>query len=283
MNWFAEELHKQRVTKGISLNEIASITRINIHFLESLEQGNFEALSQTYIRAFIREYATCVGLNPVEALQRYDLFLGKKLEPVPDTYESQEKSPQWQRASRSDASSTSVQRASRSDASSTLVPRVAKIVLATIVLLVGGFTCIYFFFRPSDSQPVRQVAFDDVVNETERASTPPQTVTPRVNPGSLQAVSDSLHLSSTTSDTVWISIIIDGKRTEEYLFPPKSKCSWTAKEKFSITLGNAGGIHFTLNGTPLEPLGRLRAVVRNVIISKENIRQPNGERQTIPR
>ncbi len=258
MNWFAEELHKQRVTKGISLNEIASITRINIHFLESLEQGNFEALSQTYIRAFIREYATCVGLNPVDALQRYDLFLGKKLEPsrVPEEHEPQEEeSRQW--------------------------PRVAKIILATVIVLIGGFICIYFFFRPPDSQPVRQIAFDDVVKETERVSTPPQAATPRVDPGSPGAVSDSLHLSSTTSDTVWLSIIIDGKRTEEYLFPPKTICSWTAKEKFSITLGNAGGIHFTLNGTPLEPLGRLRSVVRNVIISKENIQQPIGERRSI--
>jgi cytoskeletal protein RodZ len=273
MNWFAEELHKQRVTKGVSLNEIASITRINIHFLESLEQGNFENLPQTYIRAFIKEYATSVGLNPVEALQRYDLFLGKKLEPspVPDEPEPQEEE------SRKGTS------ASRSDTSSTTVPRIAKILLATIVLLLGGFISIYIFFRPSDSQPVRQIAFDDVVNETERVSTPQQSVTPRVDPGSPRATSDSLYLGSTTSDTVWLSIIIDGKRTEEYLFPPKSKCSWTAKEKFSITLGNAGGIHFTLNGTPIEPLGRLRAVVRNVIISKENIPPPNGERQTLTR
>jgi len=257
MNWFAEELHKQRVTRGISLNEIASLTRINIHFLEALEQGNFEALPQTYIRAFIREYANSVGLNPVDALQRYDLFLGKKLEPVavPVSSDHQdEESPQF--------------------------PRIVKILVATIIVLIFGFLGIYFFFKPSDSPHVRQIAFDDVVSETERASAPPQKVTHRGDPGSLQAVPDSLHLSSTTSDTVWLSIIIDGKRTEEYLFPPKSNCSWTAKEKFLVTLGNAGGIHFTLNGTPLEPLGRPRAVVRNVSITKENIPQSNGERRS---
>ncbi len=255
MNWFAEELQKQRVAKGISLNEIALITRINIHFLEALEQGNFETLPQTYIRAFIREYAAGIGLNPVEILQRYDLFLGKKLEPStePPKQDDQEKpiaSSQWSRS--------------------------IKILTAVIVLVLIGFICMYIVFRPSESQQVRQIAFDDVVKETERASTSRQTVGKSVEPVVSRTAPDSLHLNSSTNDTVWLSIIIDGKRTEEYLFPPKAKYAWIAKDKFIVTLGNAGGIHFTLNGIPLEPLGRPRAVVRNVVISRENIQRQNG-------
>ena len=258
MNWFAEELHKQRVTKGISLNEIASMTRISVHFLEALEQGNFEALPQTYIRAFIREYASSVGLNPVEALQRYDLFLGKKLEPAPVQSETERQEVRIESSS---------------------WPRAAKILLIASILLVLGFIGLYLILRSSDSQPVQQIAFDDVVKETERVSVPQ----PRTGPGISREVSDSLRLNSSTSDTVWLSIIIDGKRTEEYLFPPGASYSWMAKEKFSVTLGNAGGIAFILNGIPLEPLGRPRAVVRNVVISKESIRQQSGERRTLSR
>jgi cytoskeletal protein RodZ len=250
MNWFTEELRKQRVAKGISLNEIALTTRINIHFLEALEQGNFEVLPQTYIRAFIREYASSVGLNPFEALQRYDLFLGKKLEPSaePLKQEIQEESvgsSEWSKST--------------------------KILLTTIIVVILGSIGVYFFLRPSDSRPVRQIAFDDVVKETERGSITQQTVRKSSEPVLSRASTDSLRLDSETSDSVWLSIIIDGKRTEEYLFQPKAKHTWTAKEKFIITLGNAGGIQFTLNGTPLEPLGRPRAVVRNVVISRENI------------
>lgn len=254
MNWFAEELHKQRITKGISLNEIASVTRISVQFLEALEQGNFEALPQTYIRAFIREYASSVGLNPVEALQRYDLFLGKKLEPIsprkePERQEVREEPSSW--------------------------PKMAKtFVIGGIILLVCAIG-LYLFFRPSDSVPVQQTAFDDVVKEVERISAPRKQI-----PGASREIIDSLRLNSHTSDTVWLSIIIDGKRTEEYLFPPGSDYGWIAKEKFSVTLGNAGGISFILNGVPLEPLGRSRAVVRNVIITRENVRQPSDERRT---
>ncbi len=258
MNWFAEELQKQRVTKGISLNEIALMTRINIHFLEALEQGNFETLQQTYIRAFIREYAISVGLNPVEALQRYDLFLGKRLEPAPepvkpDRQEGPTVSQQW--------------------------PRSTKILISAVILVLLGLIGIYIFVHSSDSQPVRQIAFDDVVKETERISTPQQVLHKPVETAASRATQDSLHLISSTSDSVWLSIIIDGKRTEEYLFPPKAKYAWTAKEKFTVTLGNAGGIRFTLNGTTLEPLGRNRAVVRNVVISKESIQRQNSERR----
>ncbi|MGD0339805.1 MAG: RodZ domain-containing protein [Bacteroidota bacterium] len=258
MNWFAEELQKQRVTKGISLNEIALMTRINIHFLEALEQGNFEALPQTYTRAFIREYAISIGLNPVEALQRFDLFLGKRLEPAPEPVRpGRQREPivsqQWTRST--------------------------KILISAIIIVLLGFIGIYIFVHSSDSQSVRQIAFDDVVKETERISTPQQVLHKPVETAASRVTQDSLRLLSSTSDTVWLSIIIDGKRTEEYLFPPKAKYAWTAKEKFSVTLGNAGGIRFTLNGIPLEPLGRNRAVVRNVVISKESIQRQNSERR----
>lgn len=257
MNWFAEELRKERAVKGISLNEIALTTRINIHFLEALEQGNFEALPQTYVRAFIKEYAMSVGLNPFETLQRYDLYLGKKLEPSPEPMkQGKEKEP----------------------AGVSTIPKSTRILAFVIVGIVICFIGIYFFLRPSDLQPVRQIAFDDVVKETEKGAIPQPTAHPPapVPQGIPRIVSDSLHLSSTTTDTVWLSIIIDGKRTEEFLFPPKTKYSWIAKEKFSITLGNAGGIHFTLNNKALEPLGKPRAVVRNVVISRENLQRQNS-------
>ena len=78
MNTFSDELRKERVSKDISLSDIAKKTHINVKYLEAIEQGSFDILPQTYIRAFIREYALMVGLSPAEVLKKFDVMVGGK-------------------------------------------------------------------------------------------------------------------------------------------------------------------------------------------------------------
>jgi transcriptional regulator with XRE-family HTH domain len=80
MNSFFDDLRSAREASGISLAEIADATLINIKMLEALERGHVEVVPQPYIRAFIREYATVIGLDPAETLKRYDGWLGVREE-----------------------------------------------------------------------------------------------------------------------------------------------------------------------------------------------------------
>ena len=68
---FGQDLRAQRVARNVSLADIAADTRINQRFLEAIERGQFSVLPQTYIRAFLREYASAVGIPAEEVLQRY--------------------------------------------------------------------------------------------------------------------------------------------------------------------------------------------------------------------
>ena len=83
---------------------------------------------------------------------------------------------------------------------------------------------------------------------------------------------DSLQLEITTLDSVWISLLIDGKKGEEYLFSANRKRMWSAKERFIVTMGNAGGATFQLNGKDIGPLGKRGAVVRNAVITEANLK-----------
>lgn len=59
-----ERLRLAREEKGISLDEIASQTRIPLRHLEHIERGEWDALpAVTYSVGFARSYATCVGLD----------------------------------------------------------------------------------------------------------------------------------------------------------------------------------------------------------------------------
>jgi hypothetical protein len=76
----------------------------------------------------------------------------------------------------------------------------------------------------------------------------------------------------TTEDSVWINILIDGKIGKTFLFGSKRKRVWAAKERFIVTMGNAGGATFQLNGKDIGALGKPGEVVRNAVISAADLK-----------
>jgi len=74
---FYHELKQLRVAQGISLEDIFARTRINVRFLEALEQGDLDVLPKTYMRLFLRSYCQVIGANEKEALERLEKSLGE--------------------------------------------------------------------------------------------------------------------------------------------------------------------------------------------------------------
>ncbi|MFC1535523.1 helix-turn-helix domain-containing protein [Candidatus Neomarinimicrobiota bacterium] len=74
---FYYELKQLRVAQGISLENISEQTRINIRFLEALENGEFDILPKTYVRLFLRSYCQSIGASEEETLQQLEEHLGE--------------------------------------------------------------------------------------------------------------------------------------------------------------------------------------------------------------
>ncbi len=68
----AEELKEARVRNNLTLKQLSTKTRIDIKFLEAMEEGNLSFLPELYVKAFIKEYASVVGLNVEVTLKKYD-------------------------------------------------------------------------------------------------------------------------------------------------------------------------------------------------------------------
>ena len=69
---FFEELKKQRISQDIELNEISNRTKINLEYLESIEQGNFDFLPYIYVRLFLKAYCIEIGLDYNDSLKNLD-------------------------------------------------------------------------------------------------------------------------------------------------------------------------------------------------------------------
>ena len=69
---FCDQLRQGRTNRELTLEEIASETRIPLRSLESLENGQFESLpADVFVRGFLRSYARCVGLDADDTVRRY--------------------------------------------------------------------------------------------------------------------------------------------------------------------------------------------------------------------
>ncbi|MBA25117.1 MAG: hypothetical protein CMG48_02685 [Candidatus Marinimicrobia bacterium] len=69
---FFEELKKQRISQDIELNEISNRTKINLEYLESIEQGDFDFLPYIYVRLFLKAYCIEIGLDYNDSLKNLD-------------------------------------------------------------------------------------------------------------------------------------------------------------------------------------------------------------------
>ena len=81
---FYIQLKAHRKTQEISLEEISKRTKINIKFLESIENGEFKILPKTYVRLFLKSYSIEIGLDPIETIEKYDIFTFGEIKPKSD-------------------------------------------------------------------------------------------------------------------------------------------------------------------------------------------------------
>ena len=72
MESVGEFFRQVRETKGLTVDEVASKTRIRTDFVKALEEGNFAKLpDQVFARGFVRSYARSLGLDEEDAIQRF--------------------------------------------------------------------------------------------------------------------------------------------------------------------------------------------------------------------
>ncbi len=62
--WSGAALRRTRLARGLELDSITAVTKVNPVYLRCLEEERFEALpAAVYVRGFVSAYARCLGLD----------------------------------------------------------------------------------------------------------------------------------------------------------------------------------------------------------------------------
>jgi cytoskeletal protein RodZ len=246
MEHFFESLKQAREAKQLSLADISNATQISERFLNAIERGDVSILPQTYIRAFLREYAVTVGLDPAEVLRGYEETPAGRpaVQPSPPPLpQPAQPAATWKR----------------------------QAILLGLVAVVSTLILLNTVFK-KEAPPTQETPFQRVVTESEQRIAPPAPAAAAVP--SAAAPADSLTLKGATIDSVWVRLVADEQPPREFLFGPDARFSWRARDRFVLTLGNAGGIEFTLNTKPLGAFGRRGSVIRDTVISRRLLGSP---------
>ena len=62
--WSGASLRRTRLARGLELEQITGVTKVNPVYLRCIEEERFEALpAAVYVRGFVTAYARCLGLD----------------------------------------------------------------------------------------------------------------------------------------------------------------------------------------------------------------------------
>ncbi|MCX7975190.1 MAG: helix-turn-helix domain-containing protein [Candidatus Aminicenantes bacterium] len=236
-----QELKQEREKRGISLEEISQATKISCRFLQAIENDNYDLLPGGFFnKAFLRAYLQYLGLEEKPFLNRFEVAIRQKI-------------------SASNLKDTDTEKINKTTPWS-------RILFTSLILVAGlGFFFLLLQLKPKP-EPVITKAL--VVEPTKL---PVQTVEEEKEKE--PEPTTSLNLKIDFQQKTWIQVYADGLLKLDGIKNPGHTVEITANKEFLIHLGNAGGIIYTLNGFKGRSFGRSGAVVKNIRITLENLKE----------
>ncbi len=290
MDEFGHILREARETKGLTVKDVQQEIRINIAYIEALEQGDYGALpTPVHARGFLRNYARFLGLDPQPLLDRYEQQLGHNA-PPPAVLDSSEKTrPKTIIPARQDQPFFDPVNYQVTDKNA---PRekgtFMRLVVIVALIIAIGLVASRFLLPPAQSEEdAGELITEGIANaltdlqnnvgETAVSETPDPNTTPafgeeiisttRNNVDNelpaltptrppLPATMETVRLQLDILERAWMEVTIDG----EVVYTGFAKkddppYEWEAQEEAIVNTGNAIGIFATVNDVPLGRLG----------------------------
>jgi cytoskeletal protein RodZ len=289
-------LAAMRVKKGLSVEEVSAITRINARLVRLIEDDQYDQLpGEVFIKGVLRSYAGVVDLSGDEVVARFNALgvLIKDRSPVMISVPLRPESPWFSRM---------------------VFSILALLAVAGAIIYFAGYLDVReqtpFAPRTDGKRPAKTQVKDVPLNEagkTNAAREPeltkepkpeglkekaaqPQQVSPAPpaqsppSPGALkkpepkptqiqgaeekpgngqaQPADKKKHtLTVKASDVSWVSVTIDGATSRQVFLNVGETASWTGEKGFKITIGNVLATKVYLDGVEI----RVKNPVQNVV------------------
>lgn len=259
-------LKAERERQKKSLREISQKLKLNREYLKAIESENYSILpAEIFTRSYIRMYADALGLDSDSIVNLYDGLARPEtadIEPpagitVPESL----------------------------DIRSTLRSYISRkvIVITAVVMAASAVFFLTFRDKPQFQEAARPAAEEPVSPESESGTVAAEAAKPESQavqePAPVQQPvrqetrkpvdAQSLFLKIVADDLTWVSVRIDRGSPGEWFLRPGESIELTARERFALKIGNAGGTRLFLNGQDIGVLGP-RGHIIDIVLPDQN-------------
>ncbi len=273
---FADKLRNARLKKGISLQQMSAKTRIDIKFLEAIDNGNLGFLPELYVKAFLKQYAKAVGLNEEETVRDYEDAKEGRLTEADETKSFLEQKIDIEKPQEAiPPPQTPVK--TFTDASVTKPPvdpddkkKILRLIAYSAGIILMAVVIFFALIKKTSTITVEEKPYEQVLEETKDRF---EVEKPKDDTSMTPVNLDSLFLQITNVDTLdsaWVMVIYDEKVKEDFLLYPRRTKTVTASDNFQFTLGNSGVISLKLDNQPLRFESR-RGSVRHYKVNRKGL------------
>ena len=276
-------LKKNREQRGVSLEEMAASTKINISVLSFLEEDRFDKLpAPVFIKGFIKAYLGYLGLNPKEAVLFYELITGEAQK------KQQILSPVTAEQQNNDRSDQKIYNIRLSQRGLIIIASVSVAMILTIMYFVifpsssnddmseYRKRMLLRMSKPTEAKVEKVPAIVETAPVTETTTTTTATATPakkeeaKVVPAVVAApkapvVPDNPQkIVIKAQQDVWVKAQVDDGKPFDFLLRAGSVRKLDAKRELKILMGNTNSATVEYQGELIKDLGekgRTRSIV----------------------
>jgi len=280
-----------REAKGMSLDDIARSTRVGRRHLEALESDTFGELpAPVFVKGFIRAYCEFLGCSPEKALDLYRETTGepassqgpmrpllaprsRRLGPLAISIvlfvalgASLLALRIGHQPSRKDTATEAVSTPSRGEVPKIAAPEgpgKAGASAAATPTAPRPPAAAAAAAAPAPSVVAQPPSVPPLAPASSAASAAPGSGPPTdAKPGNHRLIVRAL-------EPTWLRVQADEGQVAEELLQTGAVREWTAVRRFTLTVGNAGGIEMDLNGKRVPPLGARGEVIQRLVLPQE--------------
>lgn len=258
MQTIGDIMRSEREKKGLSVKDIEAATSIRAIYIQAIEDGDYKKVpGEVYLKGFIRNYASYLGLDGQEMINIYR----QSLEPAaPHVVETPEGS------NSSVPSDTSERRTTRKVQEKKQKSGFFMWAAAALVVVMAAGAAWWVFGAMGnkgsgasiDKSPKQQAAAPPAASPpaADKSNTPPP------------AVMSGVQVQAHFIEKAWVAVRADGANVFEGTPQAGTTMTWDAKKDIIVKVGNAGGVELTHNGQTIGKLGTQGEVVEKTFTAK---------------
>ncbi len=242
-----EKLQQARLERGLDLDSVASLTKVNPKYLKAIEADDRASLpSAFFYKSFVHQYAAALSLDPKQFDSEIDAVLNAEAPlPLPGQETSEARN-----LPRLKMGGYKFYRQS---------PFASYVALGLVLLGCSG---IYSWWHKK--------ADKTTIAATPSAPKPaPAMAVAAPAPAAPNVPVHRVLLQLLAREKTWLSVASDGRTVFSGILSPNESKNIEGKESAKLKVGNAAGLEVRLNGKLISPLGG-RGQVLVVVFHPDN-------------